>query len=243
MKAYAQHRINDRRRDDLIVTHVDVAKRIALRVARRVPDWISVDDLVAAGMMGLAEAADRYDEDRGEPFVAFAEKRIRGAVLDELRRGDIMPRRVRTKARQVGNAIRLLEQKLGRAPEDEEIAAALEVSVEEYRDNLAALNHVALIEVTPEIARSEAYSTQEESSPRIQAERCEMLRLIEEALHRLEERDALILSLYYNEQFTYSEIGDLLEVSESRVCQLHSRALARLRVEVHEPATVEERLA
>jgi RNA polymerase sigma factor for flagellar operon FliA len=236
MKAYVQHQQNDRRRDNLIVAHVDVAKRIALRVARRVPDWICVDDLVAAGMMGLAEAADRFDEQRGEPFVAFAEKRIRGAVLDELRRGDIMPRRVRTKARQVGKAIRQLEQTLGRPPEDEEIAAALDVSVEEYRDNLAALSHVALIEVTPEIARSEEYNGRDECSPHVQAERSEMLRLIEEALHRLEERDALILSLYYNEQFTYSEIGGLLEVSESRVCQLHSRALARLRVEVHEPA-------
>ncbi len=235
MKAYAQHSNSGRRRDDLIVTHVEVAKRIALRVARRVPDWISVDDLIAAGMMGLTEAADRYDENRGEPFVAFAEKRIRGAVLDELRRGDIMPRRVRTKARQVGKVIRELEQKLGRAPEDEEIAAVLQVSVEEYRDNLAALSHVSLIEITPEIARSEAYSTKDDSSPRAAAEHSEMLRLIEEALHRLEERDALILSLYYNEQFTYSEIGDLLKVSESRVCQLHARALTRLRVEVHEP--------
>lgn len=239
MKAYAQQTVSVERRDDLIVAHVDVAKRIALRVARRVPDWISVDDLIAAGMMGLAEAAQRFDEGRGEPFVAFAEKRIRGAVLDELRRGDIMPRRVRSKARAVGRAIRELEQKLGRPPEDEEIAASLEVSVEEYRENLAALTHVTLIDVTPEIARSEAYSTGDAESPHIQAARSEMLRLIEEALHRLDERDALVLSLYYNEQFTYSEIGGLLEVSESRVCQLHSRALARLRVEVHEPSPEE----
>ena len=235
MRAYAQQTKPDSRRDDLIVAHVEVARRIALRVARRVPDWICIDDLIAAGMMGLAEAAHRFDESRGEPFVAFAEKRIRGAVLDELRRGDIMPRRVRTKARQVGRAIRELEQTLGRPPEDEEIAAALEVPVAEYRENLSKLSHVALVEVTPEIARSEAYSTGDESSPRIHAERSEMLRLIEEGLHRLEERDAMILSLYYNEQFTYAEIGSLLEVSESRVCQLHSRALARLRVEIHEP--------
>jgi len=236
MRAYTQQAKPNSRRDDLIVAHVDVARRIALRVARRVPDWISVDDLVAAGMMGLAEAAHRFDEDRGEPFVAFAEKRIRGAVLDELRRGDIMPRRIRTKARQVGRAIRELEQKLGRPPEDEEVAEALEVSVQEYRENLSKLSHVAVVEVTPEIARSEAYSTGDEVSPRAHAERSEMLRLIEEGLHRLEERDALILSLYYNEQFTYTEIGGILEVSESRVCQLHSRALARLRVEIHEPS-------
>lgn len=239
MKAYASHQEASNPNRDLVIAHLDVARRIALRVARRVPDWISIDDLVAAGMMGLAEAANRYDPSRGEPFVAFAEKRIRGAVLDELRRGDIMPRRVRTKARQVGKAIRLLEQKLGRAPEDEEVAAELDVPVEEYRDNLSQLSHVALVEVTPEIARSDAYSTNDEVSPRAQTERSEMLRLIQDGLKRLGGRDALLLSLYYNEQFTYSEIGDLLEVSESRVCQLHSRALTRLRLEIHEPQEAE----
>ncbi len=237
MKAYARAAhpsLNDR--DRLIAEHVDVARRIALRVARRVPDWLSVDDLVGAGMIGLAEAADRYDGSRGEPFIGFAEKRIRGAVLDELRRGDIMPRRVRNTARKVGEAIRGLEQQLGRPPEDEEVAAKLGVGVAEYRDDLAGLTHVAVVELeSPELA-PEAHRSPDEESPEAQTAKVELMRRIQECLHRLPERDALILSLYYNEEFTYTEIGGLLGVSESRVCQLHSRAIARLRVEIETPA-------
>ena len=131
----------------LIHEHIDMARRIALRVARRLPDWITTDDVVAAAMVGLTEAADRYDSTRGEPFAAFAEKRIRGAVLDELRRGDLMPRRARVKARQVGQAAARLEGKLGRPPEDEELALELGVSVEEYREDLAGLTHVALVDL------------------------------------------------------------------------------------------------
>ena len=233
MKSYpAYKRVNDRERDRLIVDHIDVARRIALRVARRVPDWLSIDDLIAAGMIGLAEAADRYDSTRGEPFIAFAEKRIRGAVYDELRRGDIMPRRVRNKARKVGQAIRALEQKLGREPEDAEIAEYLEVSVEDYRDELAMLTHVAIVELeTPEL-QPDAHRTTDEFSPALQAERIELVSQIKEGLKRLSKRDATVLSLYYNEEFTYSEIGDLLGVSESRVCQLHARAISRLRAEI-----------
>jgi len=111
MKAYAvQTKPSDRDRDRLIADNIEVARRISLRMARRCPDWVSREDIVAAGMLGLAEAADRYDESRAEPFIAFAEKRIRGAVIDELRRGDVMPRRMRRLARQVGDAIQKLEQ-------------------------------------------------------------------------------------------------------------------------------------
>src|SRR6266542_6399022 len=107
-------------RDRLIAEHVDLARRIAGRVARRVPEWIQPDDLVSAALIGLTEAAERFDATLGQPFIAFAERRIRGAVLDELRRGDVMPRRKRQAARQVGETLQKLEHKLGRAPEDHE---------------------------------------------------------------------------------------------------------------------------
>lgn len=236
MKAYADaSRADTRERDKLIAEHIEVARRITLRVARRCPSWISIDDLLAAGMVGLTEAADRYDPSRGEPFVAFAEKRIRGATLDELRRGDIMPRRVRTQARKVGKTIQQLEQKLGRDPTDEEIAAALEVSVQEYRDNLEMLTHVTIGSLDDNPAVLERMTCDGGTSPEAAASRSETLRLIRESLERLGERDALILSLYYNEEFTYAEIGDLLGVSVSRVCQLHSRAITRLRAEIETP--------
>jgi RNA polymerase sigma factor for flagellar operon FliA len=235
MKAYATtSRAATSSRDRLILDNLDVARRIALRVARRVPEWLTADDLVAAAMMGLAEAAERYDAGRGEPFIAFAEKRIRGAVLDELRRGDIMPRRVRAKAREVSEAIRRLEQKLGRPPEDEEIAGALGVDVAEYREELAQLTHIAVVDLEGEEIRGAISGAPNEPSPAEHVERAQLVGRIKSGLTRLPERDALILSLYYNEQFTYSEIAGLLEVSESRVCQLHSRALLRLRAELDE---------
>src|SRR6185503_12314093 len=115
-------------RDRLIREHADVARRIALRMARRCPDWVAREDLVSAGMVGLIEAADRYDGTRQEPFIAFAEHRIRGAILDELRRGDIMPRRVRQMARKISAAISALEKE-GTQASDQRVADALGVPV------------------------------------------------------------------------------------------------------------------
>lgn len=230
MRAYAPALRDER--DQLIADHIDVAKRIALRVARRVPDWLTADDLIAAGMVGLAEAATRFDSTRGEPFIAFAEKRIRGAVLDELRRGDIMPRRVRNRAREVGETIRALEQSLGRTPSDEEVAAKLDVDVEEYRDNLAQLTHVTIVDLQTPSELPEAHRASDQWAPDQAAARSEMIRLVREGLGRLRERDATILALYYDEGLTYREIGEVLGVTESRVCQLHGRAVARLRAEL-----------
>jgi RNA polymerase sigma factor for flagellar operon FliA len=228
MNAYARpSHAPDPRRERLVAEHVDMARRIAMRVARRVPPWVSHDDLVAAALLGLTEAAGRYDETRGEPFVAFAERRVRGAVLDELRRGDIMPRRVRAQARKVGNAVRELEGKLGRPPEDEEVAGELGVTVDDYRENLEGLTHTALF--APEEAAATVASG---DSPDGLAARRQMVSMLRSALTKLDPRDAQILSLYYVEEFSYAEIGEILGVSTSRVCQLHSRALARLRVEI-----------
>src|SRR3954463_6471141 len=128
-------------RNQLISQHTEVARRIALKMARRCPDWVAREDLVAAGMLGLNEAAERYDEKRTEPFLSFAEHRIRGAVLDELRRGDLLPRRVRQMARKVGTAIRELENS-GEQASDARVALKLGVPVEQYRKALAPLVHV-----------------------------------------------------------------------------------------------------
>lgn len=239
MRAYARATsVRDEERERRIAEHIDLARRIALRVGRRVPDWLSQEDLVAAAMIGLAEAADRYDDSRGEPFVAFAERRIRGAVLDELRRGDLMPRRMRTTARRIGTTIRELEQRLGRPAEDEEIAKALDVPIEQYRDELEMLTHVRLVELDVDDT-SGAGAAESPSNPAAMVERAELIERLRECLGRLNERDAQVLSLYYVEEFAYAEIAEVLGVSESRVCQLHARALMRLRTEF-ETATKEE---
>jgi RNA polymerase sigma factor for flagellar operon FliA len=230
MKAYAaQLQRSSTERDRLIAEHLDHARRISLRMARRCPAWIAREDLVAAGMLGLTEAAARYDENRNEPFIAFAEKRIRGAVLDELRRGDIMPRRARQMARKIGQMIHALEQQNGATPTDEQVAAALGVTLDEYRSELEQLVHVtvgALEERDDDVFASNSPSPETESAKR------EAMRRVRTSLPKLEHRDLLVLSLYYNEELTYQEIAQVLGVTTSRVCQLHGRAIARLRSEI-----------
>lgn len=226
MRAYARiPSPNESVRDRRVIENVEVARRIALRVARRVPPWLSQDDLVAAAMIGLTEAADRYDESRGEPFVAFAEKRIRGAVLDELRRGDLLSRRNRVTASRIGTTMRQLEHALGRPPEDAEIAKALSVTIEDYRENLSMLTQVSFVDVGETVEPLRAFEPQPEEA----TAQKEILTQLRAALEELPERDAKLLSLYYIEELGYAEIGEIFGVSESRVCQLHGRALARLR--------------
>jgi len=232
MKAYAaQLKRPDAERDALISSHVEIARRISLRIARRCPDWIAREDLVAAGMLGLTEAAERFDTSRNEPFLPFAEKRIRGAVLDELRRGDIMPRRARQMARKIGSTIEQLEKQTGARPDDEAIAKALDVSVDEYRTDLEHLVHVTVgaLDESDDGATALRNTT---GSPEAEAARREALRRVKQALPRLEQRDLLVMSLYYIEELTYAEIAKVLSVTTARVCQLHGRAIARLRTEI-----------
>ena len=211
-------------RDRLIREHADVARRIALRMARRCPDWVAREDLISAGMVGLIEAADRYDGTRQEPFISFAEHRIRGAILDELRRGDIMPRRVRQLARKISSAIKELE-KHGEQASDERVAGALGVSVNDYQSGLAQLVHVEVAPLDGEETRLAANDT----APDMQANHRQRLARVCAALDCLEARDAQILGLHYVEDMTYQEIADTLKVTPSRVCQLLWRAVDRLR--------------
>jgi RNA polymerase sigma factor FliA len=210
-------------RDRLIRDYSDAARRIALRMARRCPDWIAREDIVAAGLLGLIEAADRYDDTRQEPFLAFAEHRIRGAVLDELRRGDIMPRRVRQLARKIASAIRELE-KDGATPSDQRIADALGVSLETYRAGLSELVHV---EVGPIDGATSLAS--DSVAPDVEAGHRLTLGRVRAALTHLEQRDVTILGLHYVEDLTYQEIAETLRITPSRVCQLLWRAVERLR--------------
>jgi RNA polymerase sigma factor for flagellar operon FliA len=211
-------------RDRLFAEHAEMARRIALKLARRVPGLVAADDLVGAALLGLAEAVNRYSPERGEAFGAYAVARIRGAIMDELRRGDIMPRRVRKTARHLGRTVRELEHTLGRRPDEDEIAKALDVSVDEYRDRIEVLAQVAIVALDPATDASSTPACAEQ-----QVERAQLVAMVRSALGRLPERDALILSLYYDDELSYAEIGTVIGVSESRVCQLHKRAVAALR--------------
>ena len=229
MNAYAaaMRSSSTEQRNALVTEHVGMARRIALRVARRLPEGITKDDLIAAAYLGLTQAADRFDASRGESFVAFAEKRVRGAVYDELRRGDILPRRVRSMANKVRDTMRALEQKLGRMPEDAEMAAAMGVSTEAYRRDLEGLTHVSIVELGSELdrpANGSAYP-----SPDAGALQRDLVAKVLGSLKELPPRDAQVLQLYYVEELSYSEIGDVLGVSVGRISQLHARAIAKIR--------------
>ena len=209
----------------MIYDHADLARRIALKIARRCPAWVAREDLVAAGMVGLIEAADRYDDSRKEPFLSFAEHRIRGAVTDELRRGDLLPRRVRQLARKVANAIGELERD-GEAATDQRIADVLDVSLEHYRTGLAHLVHV---EVAPLDLSEASLRTDHQLAPDEQVSHRELLGRVREALDTLEARDLSIVGLHYIDELTYQDIATILAISSSRVWQLLSRAVERLR--------------
>lgn len=211
-------------RDRLIREHADAARRIALRMARRCPDWVAREDLVSAGMVGLIEAADRYDDSRQEPFIAFAEHRIRGAILDELRRGDIMPRRVRQMARKISAAIKDLE-KSGETATDQRIADSLGVSLDTYRARLSTL---ANVEMAP-FEGEESRLVSDVESPSDQVAHRQTLMKIKAALELMEARDVTILGLHYLQDMTYQEIADTMKITPSRVCQLLWRAVERLR--------------
>ena len=213
-------------RHALIHRHVEVARRIAHKVARRVPRNVQVDDLESAAMLGLTEAAHRYDPKRGEPFLAYACKRVRGAIMDELRRADILTRRGREGARRLANATRAVEAKVGGPAPVEEIAAELGVSIDEVTRQRARLQSPAVVPIEdvhhlpcagPETAPDSQFALRERK------------RVIAAALERLPKRELMVLSMYFQDGLTLKEIGQILGVSESRVCQLRGRALRVLR--------------
>jgi RNA polymerase sigma factor for flagellar operon FliA len=222
-------------RNRLIAEHAEIARRIALKMARRCPSWVAREDLVSAGLLGLTEAALRYDNTRAEPFLPFAEQRIRGAVLDELRRGDMLPRRVRQAARKVAATIRGLEN-AGEQATDEKVASTLGVTLENYRDNLATLLHVETESIDGEGA---AILVCEQDRPDEQASRRETLANVRRALDKLEQRDVTLLGLHYIEEMTFQEIATTLGITASRACQLLWRAVARLRTQLGETMMAE----
>ncbi|MBC7977635.1 MAG: sigma-70 family RNA polymerase sigma factor [Myxococcales bacterium] len=222
-------------RNQLISEHTEVARRIALKMARRCPNWVAREDLVAAGMLGLTEAAARYDGTRTEPFLSFAEHRIRGAVLDELRRGDMLPRRVRQLARKISNTIRSLENS-GESPCEQKIADSLGVPVEQYRSGLSQLVNVGVdpIEHDDQILVADARRAPDE----LAAHR-HHINTLRGAHEPHEQRDVTILGLHYLEDLTYQQIAETLRITPSRVCQLLWRAVERVRAQLGEQTMAE----
>lgn len=217
---------------DPVLEHSELVRRIAHHLAARLPASVEVDDLIQAGMIGLIEASRSYDADQGASFETYASIRIRGSMIDEIRRGDWVPRSVHRRAREAAAAIRGIEQSTGRTATAQEVAERLDMPLPDYLRLLedAARGHVLSLDSHVE--------DHGESAPAVDsgipipdevAVRSEFGRELAAAIGHLPERERLILSLYYEQDLNLKEIGAVIGVSESRVCQLHGQAVVRLR--------------
>jgi len=221
-------------RDELVMEHVGLVKAMASRLAHRLPPQVEVSELVSVGVLGLIDAAGRFRPSLGVPFSAFARRRIHGAMLDSLRGLDWAPRAVRKLRRDVDAAIANLRFELGREPEAADIARRLDVSEADYDKMLDRLKCAELAAVrqsaTTEDGRT-AFDVEIEPSegPHARLERDEMRRLLAGVITELPDRERQILALYYEEELTLAEIGQVIGVGESRVSQLRTQAIARLR--------------
>ncbi|MGS2724097.1 RNA polymerase sigma factor FliA [Porticoccus sp. GXU_MW_L64] len=223
--AYSDH--CKQQQEELLQQHLPLVRRIAHHLMARMPAEVDVNDLIQVGMMGLLEAAKNYAASQGASFQTYASIRIRGAMLDELRRSDWTPRSVQRKARQLATATREVEGQQGRSASDTEIASHMGIAIDEYH---GMLRDTASCRVTG--FDDQPLGTDlavDEASPLQHLQNSGFKESLADAIGQLPEREKLVMSLYYDEELNLREIGEVLGVSESRVCQIHSQALTRLR--------------
>ncbi len=226
-------------RDRLILTYAPLVKYVAGRLGSGLPAHVDEGDLVSYGLLGLIGAIERYDPERDVKFETYAIARIKGSIIDELRAMDWVPRSVRARARDIERAIAELERKIHRAPTDEEIAEKLGFSVDELnesltdisRSSIAALDELWTVNTGggDSVAMIDTIEDLEAPDPQGSLSQTEMKEAIGEAIARLPEREKLVVTLYYYEELTLREIGEVLGVTESRVSQLHTKAILRLK--------------
>lgn len=215
----------------LVERHAALVKRIAHHMMARLPASVLVDDLIQAGMIGLLEAARNFDGSKGASFETFAGIRIRGAMLDEIRKGDWTPRSVHKNSRAITEAISLVERETGRDARDTDIAAKMNVSLDDYHQMLSEVNAGKLVGIE-DLGVSEDVLSSDHSahdSPLEDLMQGAFQKALAHAITTLPEREAIVLSLYYDEELNLREIGEVLEVSESRVSQIHSQAMLKLK--------------
>ena len=218
----------------MIERHALLVKRIGLHLMTRLPSSVQLDDLLQAGMIGLLDAARNYDGSKGASFETYAGIRIRGAMIDEIRRGDWVHRSVHRNTRRISEAIDTVEQLHGRDAKDAEVAEQLGVSLDEYHSmlNEAACGRVVGIEdlgVSDDVLSGEPEDEEDSNKAFSGLAKERFQQALAEGISHLPEREALVLSLYYDEEMNLKEIGQILSVSESRVSQIHSQAMHRLR--------------
>ena len=230
----------DRRiRDQLIIRYSPLVKFVAGRVSAGLPHSIEQADLVSYGMFGLIDAIEKFDADRKVKFETYAITRIKGAIIDELRSIDWVPRSVRTKARAVEQAYAALEASLGRAPSDAEVASELQISENDLQQIFGQISYIGIVGLDEVISsgsgeRGESVTlgdtlSDQGDGPMAAFELEEMKQILAGAINRLGDREKIVLSLYYYENLTLAQIGQVLGVTESRVCQIHTKAVMQLR--------------
>ncbi len=214
-----------------------LVRKMAYHLATRLPASVQIDDIIQAGLIGLMDAANRFEESQGNRFETYATQRIRGAMIDELRQNDWLPRSLRRSLRQIDKAMHTLEQRLGRAPAESEIARELGVSLSEYQTQLQEAKGHQLLHLDDFGEDSgddflERHHPDERDDPLARLSDSRFRQALIDAIELLPEREKLLMSLYYEEEMNFKEIAAVLEVSESRICQLHSQAVARLRTKL-----------
>ena len=223
--------------NETIERHASLVKRIAYHLIARLPHTVDVDDLIQTGMIGLMDAAQNYDANQGASFETYAGIRIRGAMLDEIRRNDWAPRSVHRKAREISAAMQSIEQEKGRNASDKEIAVALGLNIDEYHHQLheSTGHHLFSLDEFNHGDESHAHPiTAIPSGPVESLQSNDFKNALANAIKTLPDRERLLMGLYYNEELNLKEIGEVLGVSESRVSQIHSQTVIRLRAKLNE---------
>ena len=223
--------------DELMTEYAPFVKRIAYHMISRLPSNVQLEDMIQAGMIGLFDALKGYDMSKGASFETYARIRIQGSMIDEVRRCDWTPRSVYKKSRQISEAIRAVEKEQGRDAKDSEVAELLELSLDEYHNlvkDAAGCQLLSYEDIALAGGSNDEYQSGDFNGPykHIQEEnfKCGLV----DKISNLPEREKLVISLYYNEEFNLREIGEILGITEGRVCQIHGQALVRLRARMSE---------
>lgn len=228
-------------KNELVKAHMPLVRLVVERMRAQVPSFVTKDDMTSAAMMGLMDAATRFDPARGILFKTFAERRIRGAIYDEIRKMDWFSRSLREKQSRIGKTISAMEHRLGRTPEEEEVAAELGMSLDDYRHMLNQVCHLGCVSLNETLdERDDGRSFLDllaDDSPSVhqQIEQSEIAVDLAAQLEKLSEKERLVISLYYYEELTQKEIAEVLELTEGRISQLHSQALVKLKVKLSRP--------
>lgn len=228
-------------RDKIIRQYMPLVKYVAGKVSTGMPDSVEFDDLVGFGQFGLLDAINKFDPEKNVKFKTYAVTRIRGAIFDELRELDWVPRSVRQKSREIEDTIVELEARLGRTASDSEIAQAMGMTEKEYQDAVMKVSGTSVLSLndvwysgddSEHMSLADSIESPSSLNPDVIVEREEVRKIIIQAINELPENEKMVIVLYYHEDLTFKEIGQVLDVSESRISQLHTKANLRLRAKL-----------